>query len=96
MEQHELEILSQLLAEDDFAKGVVLGLSAERAVALNRLRAMQPWQDERYSNSDIGNGYLFADFFKDTARFVSERKCWFVYDGSAWRADVGNLKAMEK
>ena len=96
MEQNELNALSVLLAEDDFAKGVALGISAEKAEALNRLRALRPWQDERYSNSDIGNGYLFADFYKNTARFVSERKCWFVYDGKAWRADTGNLQAMEK
>ena len=96
MEPNELNALSALLAEDDFAKGVALGISAEKAEALNRLRALRPWQDERYSNSDIGNGYLFADFYKNTARFVSERKCWFVYDGKAWRADTGNLQAMEK
>ena len=96
MEQNELNALSALLAEDDFAKGVALGISAEKAEALNRLRTLRPWQDERYSNSDIGNGYLFADFYKNTARFVSERKCWFVYDGRAWRADTGNLQAMEK
>ena len=96
MEQNELNALSALLAEDDFAKGVALGISAEKAEALNRLRALRPWQDERYSNSDIGNGYLFADFYKNTARFVSERKCWFVYDGRAWQADTGNLQAMEK
>lgn len=96
MDSTELNALSALLAEDDFAKDVALGLSAEKAVALNRLRALRPWQDERYSNSDIGNGYLFADFYKNTARFVGERKCWFVYDGRAWRADVGGLQAMEK
>lgn len=96
MDRNELEMLSQLLEEDDFAKGIAMGLSSERAAALARLRAMQPWQNERYSNSDIGNGFLFADFHKDTARFVSERKCWFIYDGSVWRADVGNLKAIEK
>lgn len=96
MEQNELNALSALLAEDDFAKGVALGLSAEKAAALNRLRALCPWQDERYSNSDIGNGYLFADFYKNAARFVGERKCWFVYDGKAWRADVGGLQTMEK
>ena len=64
MEPNELNALSALLAEDDFAKSVALGISAEKAEALNRLRALRPWRDERYSNSDIGNGYLFADFYK--------------------------------
>ena len=45
--QHELDMLSQLLEEDDFAKGIAMGLSSERADALGRLRAMQPWQNER-------------------------------------------------
>ena len=57
MDRNELEMLSQLLEEDDFAKGIAMGLSSERAAALARLRAMQPWQNERYSNSDIGNGF---------------------------------------
>ena len=56
MEPNELSALSALLAEDDFAKGMALGISAEKAKALNRLRTLRPWQDERYSNSDIGNG----------------------------------------
>ena len=96
MTNENLNELEQLLAEDPFAKDMALGISTEQIVELNRLREMQPYQDERYSNGDIGNGYLFADFFKDTARFVSERKCWYVYDGSAWRADMGNLRAMKK
>ena len=92
-ELHELEAL---LDKDDFAKDIALGIALERAADMNRLRALQPWQDERYSNSDIGNGYLFADFYKDTARFVKERKCWYVYDGTVWRAYLGGLQAMEK
>ena len=95
MREEEIRELAKLLAEDDFAKNLALGISPERVTDMNRLRDMNPWQDERYSNSDIGNGYLFADFYKDTARFVSERKCWYVYDGKAWRADLGGLRAME-
>lgn len=39
MDSTEMNALSTLLAEDDFAKGVALGLSAEKAEALNHLRA---------------------------------------------------------
>lgn len=53
-ELHELEAL---LSKDDFAKDIALGIALERAADMNRLRALHPWQDERYSNSDIGNGY---------------------------------------
>lgn len=86
--QRELDMLPQLLEEDDFAKGIAMGLSSEPAAAFGRLRAMQPWQNERYSNSDIGNGFLFTVFYKDTAHFVSERKCWFImmaaFGGRMW------------
>ncbi|MEN6637476.1 MAG: phage/plasmid primase, P4 family, partial [Clostridiaceae bacterium] len=58
------------------------------------LRAMQPERSKRYRRSDIGNGRLFADFFKDTVRYVSERKLWFVYDGKRWLADHSNQKTM--
>ena len=96
MTEEEMQTLARLLAEDDFTKDLTLGISPEKAVMLDRLRTFRPWKDERYSNSDIGNGYLFADYFKETARYVSERKCWYVYDGQAWRADLGGLRAMEK
>lgn len=95
MREEEIRELATLLADDDFARDLALGVSPKRASELDRLRRLNPWQDERYSNSDIGNGYLFADYYKEEARFVSERKCWYIYDGSAWRADLGGLKAME-
>ena len=96
MTEEEMKGLARLLADDDFAKDLTLGISPEKVDMLDQLRALRPWRDERYSNSDIGNGYLFADYYKETARFVSERKCWYVYDGQAWRADLGGLRAMEK
>ena len=95
MREEEIRELEKLLAEDDFARDLALGLSPQRVTEMNRLRDMNPWQDERYSNGDIGNGYLFADFYRETARFVSERMCWYVYDGKAWRVDLGGLRAME-
>ena len=38
---------------------------------------------------------MFADYFKQIARYNSERKGWYVYDGSVWRPDKGNLKVSE-
>lgn len=96
MNPNELAELEKLLAEDSYARDLALGISPEKAPLMARLRSMKPCQNERYPGSDIGNGYLFADFYRDTARFVSERKCWYVYDGAAWRADVGALMTMEK
>lgn len=58
------------------------------------LEKMRPESNTRYSWSDMGNGYLFADIFKDVVRYVPERKKWFVYDGIRWAQDVDSLRAM--
>lgn len=49
-----------------------------------------------YRNGDLGNGRLFADVFKDIARYVPERRMWYIYDSIRWVPDVGSLKAMEQ
>ena len=41
------------------------------------------------------NGKLFASVFLYHARYVPERKCWFVYEDGYWQPDVGALKVME-
>ncbi len=56
---------------------------------------LNPESNRRYRNGDLGNGRLFADVFKEVARFVPERKMWYIYDGIRWVPDVGSLKAME-
>lgn len=60
-----------------------------------KLSDLQPEVNKRYAWNDIGNGYLFADWYRDIARYVPERKKWYVYDGVCWRPDIGNLRAME-
>lgn len=59
------------------------------------LADLHPEKNERYGWHDIGNGYLFADWYKGQARYVPERKKWFVYNGKAWKADSENLRVME-
>lgn len=59
------------------------------------LKDFHPEKNERYGWSDIGNGYLFADWYEGLARYVPERKKWFIYDGRMWRSDTGGLMAME-
>lgn len=59
------------------------------------LSKLEPFKNPRYYSNDIGNSNLFADFYKSIARYVPERKKWFVYDGKAWRSDTGNLKIMK-
>lgn len=51
--------------------------------------------NRRYRGGDIGFGRLYADVYKDIARYVPERKKWYIYDGSRWVADIGGLMAME-
>lgn len=38
---------------------------------------------------------MFADCFKDIARYVPDRKKWYIFNGRIWQQDTGNLKAME-
>ena len=49
----------------------------------------------RYSDQDIGAGRLFADVFRDKARFIPERKKWAVYDGKRWVIDIAGLLITE-
>lgn len=60
-----------------------------------KLADLHPEKNDRYGWNDIGNGNLFADWYKDLARYVPERKKWFVYSGKVWEPDPGSLRAME-
>lgn len=59
------------------------------------LRNLNILSTRRYADHDIGFGRLFADVFKDIARYVEERKKWFVYDGERWIADSVGLRIAE-
>lgn len=64
-------------------------------VILPKLMKFDPADNKRYRSGDIGYGRLFADMFKNIARYVPERKKWFVYDGKRWVPDIANLSVME-
>lgn len=59
------------------------------------LEEMQPQSNPRYGREEIGIGNIFADYYKDIARYSSERKLWYIYDGAVWQADMGNLRVAE-
>ena len=59
------------------------------------LLALDPAQNSRYKGGDIGFGRLYADVYKDIARYVPERKKWYIFNGQRWVADAGSLMAME-
>ena len=56
---------------------------------------MKPQSNPRYGRDEIGMGNIFADYFKPIARYNSERGVWYVFDGTVWQPDVGNLKVAE-
>lgn len=43
-----------------------------------KLADLRPDKNSRYGWSDIGNGNLFADWYKNKARYVPERKRWYI------------------
>ena len=59
------------------------------------LRELNIIGNDRYSETDIGSGRLFADVFKGIARFTEDRKRWMVYDGERWVADTAGLRITE-
>lgn len=60
-----------------------------------KLADLHPERNDRYPWNDIGNGYLFADCYREKARYVPERKKWYVFNGRVWEPDAGSLKVME-
>ena len=46
-----------------------------------------PEDNPRYVRNDIGIANLFADIYKDTVKYCTDRKRWYVYDGKRWVAD---------
>ena len=75
------------------------GEKADFSPDLSRLTltidAMEPHINPRYGHEEIGIGNAFADYFKPIARYNRSRGIWFVFDGTVWRADEGNLAVAE-
>ena len=78
-----------------FYSPVLTPAEADFNDVLEKLTELEPLNSPRYRSGDIGYGRLFADVFKDIARYVPERKKWFVYDGKRWAADIAGLMVME-
>lgn len=45
---------------------------------------MNPEDIVKYPWTDIGARMLFADFYKETLRYMPERKSWFFYEDGIW------------
>lgn len=54
-----------------------------------RLIQLQP--HIKYSYDDRGNGDLFADIYKDVARYNTTVNDWYIYNGKLWQRDTGAM-----
>jgi len=59
------------------------------------LSEVHPENNDRYPWTDIGRGRLFADCYRDIARFVPEKKSWYCYQDGVWKVDAASLRTME-
>lgn len=59
------------------------------------LQEFHPEDNPRYAWNDLGNGNLFADAYKSIARYVPERKKWYVFNGKVWWPDTGGMAVAE-
>ena len=48
---------------------------------------------ERYTDDDLGLGYLFADTFHDCLRYVYDADKWYFFGGGSWKLDKGDVYA---
>lgn len=55
-------------------------------------RVRQAHATKSYSLDDKGLGALFADVFRNEARFNVTANCWFVFNGRYWEADTGAMQ----
>lgn len=81
---------SSSTAAEDNRKFIVRGIrSTKDNWIAEMLKELQP--HERYSFDDKGNGDLFAEVFREIARFNTTAKEWYVYNGKVWQQDVGTM-----
>lgn len=56
---------------------------------LEQLRQIKP--ECSMELSDMGNGRLFAEIFKNKCRFNATSREWCIYDNGVWRQDTGSM-----
>lgn len=60
------------------------------------LKELKPETIDRYRTTDIGNSNLYADIYKDIARYCADRGRWYIYDGKRWKPDsIDGTQAMQ-
>ena len=57
-----------------------------------KLKQIQPDKDSRFNQlNDMSDGALFAEVFSGVARYNVTSKQWYVYNGTVWVKDEGDL-----
>lgn len=56
---------------------------------MSQLRQIKP--ECNMELSDMGNGWLFAEIFKDMCRFNATAKEWYIYSHGVWQQDTGGM-----
>lgn len=70
-------------------------LASAISLVNSNLKEMKPNENPLYSWSEMGLGRLFADYYQRIARYVPDRKSWFVYNGKVWKHDTGGMLVMQ-
>lgn len=65
------------------------------AAAQDFLKQLKPEDNPVYPWTELGAGRLFATYYKNIARYVTERKSWHIYEAGVWKKDIGALRTME-
>jgi len=61
---------------------------------VEHLQELQPHKN--YTLNDKGFGELFADIYKDYARYNVTAKEWYIYNGKVWIEDTGAMQISQK
>ena len=64
----------------------------EKKIQSSILRQLQQIKPEcNMELSDMGNGWLFAEIFKDQCRFDATAREWYIYNNGVWQQDTGDM-----
>lgn len=67
-------------------------LDEQQKLILDRIERLQPDTDPKYNKlDDVSDGELFADVFRNEARYNTSAREWYIYDGIVWKKDEGGL-----
>lgn len=96
-----LEAQRSYAVKRDFAPvtdnySVRIGKQSQQEPASTDLVVIDPLEDEkRYTWDDMGNGYLFADTYRNKYRYVPEAGSWYYFNSQVWVIDMGNIIGAE-